>query len=250
MMVSDSHCHLHGVKPKLLDSVLRQAKENGVGIILYVGENLESSAIAIRNAESHSEILASVGIHPWNAVLPTDDIRKRLSELARSKHVVAIGEIGLDYARNPQTKQIQRELLTYQTSFAREKEFPVDVHPRDAHQDMMSILRKEVAAGLTGIAHGFTGDLSMLKDWLDLDFYISIGVRGFVVGELPHMSAVVRAVPMDHLLSETDSADVGELTAPSSVTMVIEKLASIRGISREEMGSITVANLKSILKKA
>ncbi|MFH1639900.1 MAG: TatD family hydrolase [Chloroflexota bacterium] len=248
MIISDSHCHLHGVKPEQFEGVLKQARENNVGIIMHVGESLESSAMAIHNAESHGEIVASIGIHPWNAVPPTDEIKKRLAELAGSKHVVAIGEIGLDYARNPQTKETQKELLAYQASFARERGLPVDVHSREAHEDMMLIMRKEVASGLKGIAHGFTGDLPVLKDWLDLGFYISIGVRGFVVKELPHMPAMVAAIPPDRLLTETDSAAVDELTAPSSVSLVVRKLAAIRGTSPEEIAVTTVANLKRILK--
>ncbi len=105
---------------------------------------------------------------------------------------MAIGEIGLDYAKNPETKDIQKEVFTYQLSLAREAGLAVNIHCREAHQDMMDILRKEAGARPRGVIHGFSGDLAELKDWLDLGFYISFGVRGFVDNAMPSLQVVAR----------------------------------------------------------
>ncbi len=113
---------------------------------------------------------------------------------------MAIGEIGLDYARCPQTKEIQRELLIYKLSLARETGLPINIHCREAHQDIMGILRQEMGSGLKGTIHGFSGDWAALEDWLDLGFYVSIGVRGFVLNEIPPLQAAVREIPLDRLL--------------------------------------------------
>ncbi len=158
MVFSDSHCHLVGQQPERLAEVLEQARVKGVDIMVSMGMTLESSAETIRLAQSYGGVLAAVGIHPWNAVLPTDEVRRNLDELARRENVVAIGEIGLDYARSPQTKEVQRELLICELSLARETGLPVSIHCREAYQDMMDILRQEVGSGLKGAIHGFSGD--------------------------------------------------------------------------------------------
>ena len=246
MVFSDSHCHLGGQQPERLAEVLEQARTKGVDIMVSMGMTLESSAETIRLAQSYQGVLAAVGIHPWNAVSPTDEVRRHLHELARREHVVAIGEIGLDYARRPQTKEIQRELLIYELSLAQETGLPVSIHCREAHQDMMDILRQETASGLKGAVHGFSGDQATLEDWLALGFYISIGRRGFVIDELPSLPAAVREIPLDRLLTETDAA--GQSGSPSDVVEVVEKLASLRGATVEEIANAATANLKRLLK--
>jgi TatD DNase family protein len=248
MVLSDSHCHLDKYQPEAVTQLLEKARAEGVDIMVSMGETLESSAEAIRLARSHQEVLAGVGIHPWNAVAPTEDIRKSFYELTKSEKVVAIGEIGLDYARNPQTKEVQKDLLRYELSLAREIGLPVDIHCRDAHQDMMDILSKETASGLQGIAHGFTGDSAELKDWLDLGFYISIGVRGFTINEIPHLMAAISEIPLDHLITETDCSGSVQPTGPADVSLVVQKLASLRGDSAENIASTATANLKQLIK--
>ena len=248
MTFSDSHCHLDACPPELLAEVLEQARLKGVDIIVSMGMTLESSAETIRLAQSHEGVLPAIGIHPWNAVPLTDEIRRHFYELASSEHVVAIGEIGLDYARSPQTKEVQRELLIYELSLARETGLPVNIHCREAHQDMMDILRKETGLDQKGIIHGFSGDSTALKDWLDLGFYVSIGVRGLVINEIPSLQAAVREIPLDRLLTETDSTGSGQSTGPADVVLVAEKLASLRGATVDEIANTATANLKRLLK--
>lgn len=134
MVFSDSHCHLDRYQPELLAEVLEQARVKEVDIIVSMGMTLESSAETVRLAQSGEGVLAGVGIHPWNAVPPTDEVRRQLDELARREQVVAIGEIGLDYARSPETREIQKELLIYELSLARETGLPVNIHCRQCRR--------------------------------------------------------------------------------------------------------------------
>ncbi len=250
MILSDSHCHVDSRwKPELLAKMLEQARVKHVDIAVGMGMNIEYSAETIRLAQSHNEVLAAVGIHPWNAISPTNEVRKRLSELARQEQVVAIGEIGLDYTRGPETKEIQKELLICEFSIARETGLPVNIHCEEAHKDMMDILRQGVNSGIRGTIHGFSGDLAELHDWLDLGFYVSIGIRGFVSNEIPSLPAVVREIPLDRLLTETDSTGIAlQPTGPADVLSVVEKLASLRGTTPEEIANTATANLKHLLK--
>jgi len=248
MNFSDSHCHLDRGQPEQLAKVLEQARVKGVNTIISMGMSLDSSAETIRLAKSHDGVFAAVGIHPWNAVVPTEEVRRQLSRLARQKGVVALGEIGLDYARTPQTKETQKELLIYELSLAQEAGLPVNLHCREAHQDMVAILHKEMGPNLKGIIHGFHGDQTMLKDWLALGFYVSIGMRGFVTDELPHLVAAVREIPLERLLTETDSSVSGQTAGPADVLLVVKKLAAVHGEAVNRIATATTANLKRILK--
>ena len=111
MSFSDSHCHLDRVQPELLIKILEQAKEKGVDTFISMAMNLESSEETVRLAHSHQGVFAAIGIHPWNAIPATEDVRRQFSELAKREGVVAIGEIGLDYARSPETKEIKKNYL-------------------------------------------------------------------------------------------------------------------------------------------
>jgi TatD DNase family protein len=249
-MYSDSHTHLASWPAEQVPGLIKQAVKEGITVIQAWAENLDSAAVCIGYAEKNKGVYAGVGIHPWNAVVLTDDIKKQLEELARRRRVVAIGEVGLDYARNPNNWDVQKESLRYQVEFARIKGLPVDVHTREAHEDMMAILRPVVKAGLKGISHGFTGDVAQLKDWLNLDFYVSIGVRGFVTNELPHMIDVVKQIPEGRILAETDNGFTAEHPGLTGVIAVVEKMAKVRGSTPDEIGALTTANLKRILKIA
>jgi len=248
MTYSDSHCHLDGYQPELLAQVLEQARAQQVDIIVGMGMDLESSEETLRLARSYQAVLAAVGIHPWNAVSPTEDIRAQLRALADREDVVALGEVGLDYARSPETREVQKGLLTYELSLARELGLPVNIHCREAHQDMMEILRGEAGSGVKGVIHGFSGDRAALRDWLELGFYVSIGVRGFVTDETSPLHDVVTDIPLARLLTETDSSGRGEIGGPTAVLLVVDKLASVMGVDAKELGDTATENLRHLLK--
>ena len=246
-MFSDSHCHMDGFESEQqLEDVLQRAAEGKVDIILTMGMNVESSRAAIGLARSSERVLAAVGIHPWNAVSPSDELRRQLEELAGTEGVVAIGEVGLDYARNPGTASEQRELLGFELSLAGEKGLPVNLHCREAHADMMELLRREAGSGLTGNVHGFSGDSHMLKDWLDLGFYVAIGRA--VLRDVPELEAAIPEIPSDRLLTETDSSPRGQSAGPVEVVSVAEKVAALRGVTAEEIGRTATANLRRLLR--
>jgi len=239
MGFSDSHCHLDSYTPERLIEVIKEAKSKQVDIMLSVGMSLESSEEVIRLAQSHDRVLAAVGVHPWNPVPPDEDLRQRLAGLARREGVVAISEIGLDYARNPETREVQKELLRYELSLALETGLPVNVHCREAHEDMMNMVRNEIGSGLKGNVHGFSGDRAALKEWLDLGFYVSIG-RSLLRDDMESLPEAVRDIPLDRLLTETDASGRGT-GSPADVITVAQKLASIRGETAEQIGDAATA---------
>jgi TatD DNase family protein len=274
MVYSDSHAHLVDYEAEQLKKVLEQMRLKHVDLALSVGVNLDSSAGTIRLAQAYQQIKAAVGIHPWFAEKLTDAARHRFRELARSKYVKALGEIGLDYEpptpRNeppkegvpempfpknmpplparPASKEVQKELLQFELSVALENRLPVNVHCHGgAHQDMMRILREAVNSGLTGIAHSFYGTAAELHDWLDLGFYIALGNLGVTVEEMPSLETIVRGIPLNRLATETDANPMMSPNGPADVIPVVQKIASIRGDAVENIGNISTDNLKRLL---
>jgi len=247
MVLAESHCHLDLYTPERRQDMLKQAEENNIGLMLNVGMNLESSAESIRLAQSLPGVLAAVGIHPWEAVPPTEDVRKHFEQLLENEKVVAIGEIGLDYGRDPETRETQKELLKYELSLARDRNLPVSIHNHGAHRDMMDIIHREIGPGLNGALHEGAGDWAEVKDWLDLGFYIAVSVRGFVTNGTPSFVAAVGRVPLECLLIETDAAGDEYLVEVEALVSVVRKLAEVRGTTVEEMAGITTNNLKRLL---
>jgi TatD DNase family protein len=239
VVYSDSHCHLDRYEPELLINTLKQAKRTHVNCIISQAMSMESSVNTAYLAQSHQEVYVAIGIHPWNAIPLTAEVQGQLRQLAEQDKVVAIGEIGLDYLRNPETKEIQKELLEYELWLSRETGLPANIHCREAHQDMMDILRANKDSGLKGIIHGFTGNLSELEDWLDMGFYISIGRRIISGEDISSLEQAVREIPLNRLLTETDGN-------PIDVIKVVQKLASITGISDEQLSNAAIANLRFI----
>lgn len=273
MVYSDSHAHLVDYSPDQLKKVIELMRKKQVVLALAVGVNLDSSEGTIKLAETYSEIKAAVGIHPWFAEKLTDATRQRFRELAGSKYVKALGEIGLDYdpplagneppagmpdmqfpenmpplPAKPASKEVQQELLLFELSVALENRLPVNIHCLGgAHQDMMEILRAN--PDLKGIAHSFEGDLNMLRDWLDLGFYIAFGTKQVIQEPLADLETIVCAIPLDRLVVETDANPMmSPINGPVDVIPVAQKIASIRGSTAEEIGNITSENLKRLLK--
>ena len=245
MTFSDSHCHLvrDGTQAEELAEAIEQARAKGVELIVSMAMTLETSTSNVRITQSYQGVLAAIGIHPWNVVPPTDELRRELRQLAEREDVVAIGEIGLDYARNPETKEIQKELLRFELSLARETGLPISMHCRDAHQDMMDILGQEMNPDIKGSIHGFSGDRAVLKDWLNMGFYVSIGGKRGAPDGVSALPEIVADIPLDRLVTESEGAN-----GPSGAVSVAETLASIRGITVEQIADATTANLKRLLK--
>ena len=239
MVYSDSHCHLDRYEPDLLAETLQQAKTKCVDFIISQGMSVESSRDTVHLAQSHQGVYAAIGIHPWNALPPTEEIRQQLEQLAGQEKVVAIGEIGLDYVRNPDAKEIQQELLEYELSLAQKTDLTVNIHCREAHNDMMNILRQKIGSGMKGIIHGFTGDLTTLRDWLDIGFYVSIGRRIVTADDTSSLEEAICNIPSDRLLTETDAN-------PVDVIQVIQKLATIRGTTEDDIANTATSNLKHL----
>jgi TatD DNase family protein len=258
----DVHCHLNFPNYDAdFEAVVARAREEGVGMIV-VGTTKETSARAIEIAEKYENIWAIIGLHPIHAheasEMPFDS--GYYAKLAQHPKVVGIGECGYDYFRVDTSAEVltaQHEAFVGQIGVANQVGKPLMLHLRsgapkvsgvgvgrhsgDAYKDALRVLR-EFPGGLkvVGDAHFFAGSIEDMKAFVELGFYISFtGVVTFA----DSYSEVVKAVPVDRILSETDAPFVapkahrGERNEPSYVVEVAHKLAEIRGATSADSKS-------------
>ena len=245
----DTHAHLDGALfEQDRDEVIARALAAGVSHIVTVGTDLASSRESIVIANAHPEIFASVGIHPHDALTADDAALHRLKEMIRSESkIVAVGETGLDFYRDRAPRDAQREAFRRQIRLARETGLPLIVHDRDAHEETLRILDEEQASEVGGILHCFSGDLVMAKAAVSMGFYISFpGTITYPKND--EARAVVRGLPVDHMLVETDCPYLspqpfrGRRNEPAYIRHTAEMIAEIKGLTVEDVARITTLN--------
>ncbi|MBC8518914.1 MAG: TatD family hydrolase [Gammaproteobacteria bacterium] len=253
----DSHCHLDRLKipqGETLDDSLDRAAEEGVDGFLNVCIDLENFDEVLRIANSDNRIYASVGVHPNEMEMaePTlDDLLQRAENLK----VVAIGETGLDYHYVTDAEKLEQQRNRFRThiSAAKECNKPLIIHTREAREDTIRIMREEGVEQCGGVMHCFTENWEMASQALDLGFYVSFsGIITF--NSAAKLREVVKQVPQDRLLIETDSPYLapvpyrGKPNQPAYVRQVAEKVAELRGWSIEEVDRITTENFQRLFR--
>lgn len=245
-LLVDSHAHLEDEKyDKDREEVIEECKKD-LTFLINVGSNILTSKQSIKLAHNYDFIYASVGIHPHDAQKEFDKVEE-IERLALQEKVVAIGEIGLDYYYNDPPKEFQKEVFIKQIRLAKKLNLPIIIHDRDAHGDILDILKQEWTKDLRGVFHSYSGSVEMAFQAIEMNFYISLG------GPVTFKNAkkpkeVVKAVPIEKLLIETDSPYLtpepyrGKRNTPVYVKFVAEKIAELREMSYEEVCRITAEN--------
>jgi TatD DNase family protein len=260
MKYFDAHCHVQfEAYDADRDALLLQMKAEEVGGIV-VGCDLKSSRAAVALAERHADLYASIGLHPNHECDESFD-EKAFEALGRSTKVVAIGECGLDYYRpvdaTAEVKQKQRELFTKHIRLAGTLDKPLIIHARpkkgsqDAYQDVIALLTeaKHLYPNLRGDIHFFVGGVPEAQALIALDFTVSFTA---VITFARDYDEVIRAVPLESILAETDSPYVapsgkrGTRNDPLSVREVVKKLAEIRGENPAVVADTLLANAKRL----
>ena len=251
----DTHAHIYGHEyHDDFNAMLRRAGEAGVGHIVIVGADIESSTAACELAARHDTMTCTVGIHPHDASRVSERCYEVIRSLAASNPKVrAIGEIGLDFYRDRSPREDQERVFRRFIGLARELSLPVVIHDRDAHERIMAILREERAGEVGGVLHCFSGDLAMARECVDLGFLLSIpGTVTFPNNE--GLRDVVRGVKIEQLLLETDSPYLapvpfrGKRNEPAHVRLVAEKVAQLKGLTLEDVARITTLNARRLFR--
>lgn len=248
-MMFDTHCHLNDeALLSRVDEVIKDAKEAGVDRFLVVGWDKASSLIAIQLAEQYDCVYAAIGFHPENIFDATDEDFEETMKYINHPKVVAVGEIGLDYhwTKDPIKRELQKEWFIKQIDFANEHHKPISIHNREAFADSLEIL-KEHRPLYGGVMHCYSGSVELLKEVLDLGLHIGLdGPLTFLNAKTP--KEVCEAVPLDRLLTETDSPYLaphplrGTVNEPKNLGWIVNEMANVKGLSKKHIMDVTYNN--------
>lgn len=254
-MLVDSHCHLDFPDlSRRLPEILERMQQNDVGFALCIAVNLEDFPRVLALAEAHSNLCATVGVHPEYADAEQPDVA-RLVELAKHPKVIAIGETGLDYHWHKDRPEWQRQRFRTHIRAAIATGKPLVVHMRDSAEDTLRILKEEGAQAVSGVMHCFTEAWEVARQALELGFYISFsGILTFK--NATAIKEVARNTPLERILVETDSPYLapvpyrGKQNEPAFVLYVAEELARLRGLSFQQVAKTTTDNFFNLFKNA
>ncbi|HET9493292.1 MAG TPA: TatD family hydrolase [Chloroflexia bacterium] len=249
--IVDSHAHLDSDDfSGEVGEIVARAEDFGLVGIVTIGIEPGDWDGCLALAGQHEIVHTALGIHPNSAGQTTDETLARLEALCRNgegkRKVVGIGETGLDYYREYVPHDVQRRSFSAHLALARELDLPVIIHNRDAHEDILDILKAE-GKGTRGVMHSFSGDVEYARRSLDIGYMVSLaGPVTFRKAEDKHM--VARYVPLDSLLIETDCPYLtpepyrGRRNEPAYVAYTARAIAALRGVSFEEVARATTAN--------
>lgn len=256
MFIVDSHCHLDALDyenlHKNVADVVAKAAQREVKHLLAVGVTLSRFEQMYPSLRGFDNVSLACGVHPLDLEDEAFD-PERLLRLAADDKVVAIGETGLDYYYSAENKAVQQAVFAQQIEIANQLNKPLIVHTRCARDDTLALLKAHQAQKCGGVLHCFTENWEMAKQALDMGWYISIsGIITFKNAQA--LRDVVRKVPSDRLLVETDSPYLapvpyrGKQNQPAYVREVCEYTASLKGLSTEAFAQITTQNFERLFK--
>ena len=284
-MFIDTHGHVSFAAFKNDAKEVLQRTLKGDTFVVMPGTQYATSKRAVEMAEQYGEgVYAAIGLHPihlsekrkvdvlevqsgnakeeeWMTFETQEEefLYEKYKELGKSKKVVAIGECGLDYYYEPKSKERrqaqrlkQKSALAQQVKLAQELNLPIIFHCRKAHEDLLEFLKPR-RGKMRGVVHCYTGDLKQAEQFYKLGLYF--GFNGLIFKDVPALSnptEIIGALPLERIVLETDSpylvppqADT-ERNEPLFVKYVAEEIARIKGISVDEIASITTQNAKTL----
>jgi TatD DNase family protein len=256
VILIDSHCHLDF--PDLArqrEAVLARARAAGVGLMVTISTRVRRFDEVLGIAAAHEQVYCSVGTHPHHAAEEPDVTAEELVALERHPKVVAIGEAGLDYHYDYSPRDAQERGFRTHIAAARATGLPLVIHAREADEDVARILEEETARGtFPFVLHCFTSGPELARRGLALGGYISFsGVLTFKKSQA--LRDIAAEAPLDRLLVETDAPYLapepmrGRTNEPANVVHTAARLASLRGLSADEIASATSANFARLFTK-
>jgi len=244
----DSHAHL--ADPAFdadREDVVERARAAGARAVVCIGESIATAERAAALAARHAGfILSTAGVHPHDAASfdPARDVDALRALVARG--AVAIGECGLDAHYDHAPRELQRRAFASQLALARELDRPVIVHTREAEDDTAAMVREAGAAGVRGVLHCYTGSHALAELALGAGWYVSFS--GIVTFKKWEDDALIRLVPGDRLLVETDSPYLapvpyrGKRNEPAWVSFTVARVAAARGVEPALLAAQTAEN--------
>ncbi|MBS7340461.1 MAG: TatD family hydrolase [Lachnospiraceae bacterium] len=250
-MIFDTHAHYDDEAfDEDREELLWKMKEQGVEFIVNVGASIASTKKTIELVQRYPFLYGAVGIHPSETEELKEEDMLWLKKASVQKDIVAIGEIGLDYYWPEPDREIQKKWFIRQLALASEVKLPVIIHSRDAAEDTLEILKEWDKDKTGGVIHCFSYSKEIAREYLSMGYYFGIG------GVLTFKNArklveAVEIIPMEKILLETDCPYLapepyrGKRNQSGYIDFVAEKLAKLKGITKEEVLRITSDNAKN-----
>jgi TatD DNase family protein len=254
--ITDSHCHLDFPDfASDLDGVVARARAAGVERMVTISTRVRKAATYQALAERYETVFFSIGTHPHNAAEEPDIALDDLITLSQHPKCVAIGEAGLDYHYDKSPRDLQAQSFRLQIAAARITGLPLVIHARAADEDMMAILREEMARGrFSAILHCFSSGAELARLGVELGLYLSFsGILTFK--NSADLRAIAGETPLDRLLVETDAPYLapvphrGKTNEPAFTAYTAQTLAEVKGLSLAALAPILEANTDRVFGK-
>jgi len=251
-MFTDSHTHLYLDAFKAdQEQIIQRALDAGVTRMLLPNIDSGSMGSMFSLAERFPDIcFPMMGLHPTSVKENYQEELRRIKKALDHKDIIAIGETGIDLYWDKTFLKEQEEVFSIQIGWARELDLPLVIHARDSFQEIFSVLEKAGGPDLRGVFHSFTGGPDELERALSFNFMI--GINGIVTFKNSNLGEVVRMIPTNRLLLETDSPFLapvpyrGKRNESSYLIETAAKVAEIHNLSKEEIARITSANAEQL----
>ncbi len=246
-MYIDTHCHLSREDYDDIDKVIEENKNANIDKIVVSGCSRESIEEVMDLKDRYDMVYVTIGYHPEYADTVTESDLDYLKSLLGEKKIIGIGEIGLDYHYTKENKDKQIWLFEEQLKIANAFNLPVVIHSRDATMDTINTLKKYK---VKGIIHCFSGSLETANIYISMGFLLGIG--GVVTFKNSKLKDVVKEVPLESIVLETDSPYLtpvpfrGKINSSKYLEFIANFIADIKNISVEELAEITSRNASSL----
>lgn len=253
-MIFESHAHYEDERfNEDRKELLESFQEKGIGYVVNVASSLSTVDKTIALTKEYDFIYGTVGVHPEECAELQESHIEHFKELCQLSKIVAVGEIGLDYYWNEPEPEVQKKWFKRQLELAREVKLPVIIHSRDAAKDTLDIMREHKAEEIGGVIHCFSYSVEIAREFVKMGFYIGVGgVVTFKNGK--KLKEVVEDIPLECILLETDCPYMapvphrGERNSSLNLVYVAEEIARIKGVSYEEVVSVTRENAKRMYR--
>lgn len=267
-MIFDTHAHYDDARfDEDREALLLSMREHGIGHIINVGAEMKGCRNTVSLVKKYPFLYGAVGVHPDGAPDFDETCIEELRQMAKQERIIAIGEIGLDYAyldeldpgEAERTKEIQKNCFSMQLALARELRYPVFIHSRDAAADTMDMMREHTKAAVAegsfrgGIIHCYAYSPEMAEEYVKMGYVLGIG--GVVTFKnAKKLPEVVERIPLEALVLETDSPYLapvphrGERNDSSLLPLVVKKIAQLKGITEEEVIRVTEDTAKRLVE--
>lgn len=252
----DTHAHLYALPARGLDlsQVVADSLAAGVCRAYMPNIDLDSLPAMLRVAATYPDFCKPMlGLHPCDVREDFPQVLEAMEQWLDAPFI-AVGEVGIDLYHDSSWKEEQFAALEWQIGWARRRSLPLVLHCREAFDCLLPFLEKQQDGALRGVFHCFSGTLAQARAAISLGFHIGIG--GIVTFPKSHLPAVVEALPLTHMVLETDAPYLapvpyrGKVNQPAYLPAVARQIALLKGISLEEVAQQTTANALQLFGEA